>query len=444
MKILLIEDEKILRISLNKTLQKAGYAVCPCSDGAKAISVLDQENFDIVLTDIRLPGKDGIQILKYIQHHFPKIKVIMMTAFGSVESAVDALKLGATDYLTKPFSQEELLHKLASIRDFQSIEKENVELKNKLSLSTKIIGNSPSFLNLIEKIKLTAPTNHAILIEGESGTGKELIIDLIHQLSDRSDQALVKVNCAALSESLFESELFGHEKGAFTGALKQNIGRFERADGGTLFMDDIDDLPLPLQVKLLRVIQENEIERVGGEKTIPIDIRIIAATKVNLQKKMEKGEFRDDLFYRLNVVHMAVPALRNRPDDIPLLVAHFIEKHGAGHHITPAVMNVLQDFRWPGNVRELENAIIQMIALAQGDTLVASLLPRTLQQRKDFLNPSSGESLNQALSYSEKAMIESALEKCRWRQVDTAKMLNIPRTTLRSKMKKYGLVDKQV
>ncbi|MBT3300619.1 MAG: sigma-54-dependent Fis family transcriptional regulator [Candidatus Marinimicrobia bacterium] len=441
MKILLIEDEKILRISLSKTLQRAGYAVYPCDDGGKAISILGKEIFDLVLTDIRLPGKSGLDILKHIQKKHPNIKVIMMTAFGSVESAVGALKMGASDYLTKPFSQEELLHKLATIRDYQFIEKENIELKQKLNLSKKIIGNSPPFLNLIEKVSLTASSDHSILIEGESGTGKELIVDLIHEMSDRSKQPLIKVNCAALSESLFESELFGHEKGAFTGALKQNIGRFERANGGTLFIDDIDDLPMSLQVKLLRVIQENEIERVGGDKTISIDVRILAATKVNLQKKMEDGAFRDDLFYRLNVVHLPVPSLRDRPNDIPLLAAHFIGKHGSGHHITPAVMNLLQSYPWPGNVRELENAVIQMIALSQGDTLVASLLPKYLQEQKNHKPNPIDSSLSQTISSSEKTLIKEALEKCKWRQTDAAKLLNLPRTTLRSKMKKYGLVN---
>jgi DNA-binding NtrC family response regulator len=439
MKILLIEDEKILRISLSKMLQKAGYAVFPCENGLKAIDILEKEMFDLVLTDIRLPGKSGMDILKYIQKNYPNTKVILMTAFGSVESAVNALKVGASDYLTKPFSQEELLHKLATIRDYQSIKKENIELKQKLNLSKKIIGNSPVFLSLIEKINLTASSDHSILIEGESGTGKELIIDLIHEKSDRSKRPLIKVNCAALSESLFESELFGHEKGAFTGALKQNLGRFERANGGTLFIDDIDDLPLSLQVKLLRVIQENEIERVGGNKTISIDVRILAATKVNLQKQMEDGKFRDDLFYRLNVVHLLVPSLRNRSDDIPLLAAHFIKKHGSGHHITPAVMALLQSYHWPGNVRELENAIIQMIALSRGDTLVASLLPKYLQEQKKTKPNSDGSSLNQTISSSEKTIIKETLEKCRWQQTDAAKLLNIPRTTLRSKMKKYGL-----
>ncbi|MBC8344697.1 MAG: sigma-54-dependent Fis family transcriptional regulator [Candidatus Marinimicrobia bacterium] len=440
MKILLVEDEKILRISLDKTLQREGYAVFACDCGSKAISALGRESFDIVLTDLRMPGKSGMDVLKYVKREQSNIKVIMMTAFGTVESAVDALKLGAIDYLTKPFTQDELLHKLATIRDYHSIESENKALRHKLSLSTKVVGNSPLFQETIEKVKLTATSSHTILIEGKSGTGKELIVDLIHELSDRAQEPLVKVNCSALSESLFESELFGHEKGAFTGALKQNIGRFERANGGTLFIDDIDDLPLSLQVKLLRVIQENEIERVGGAVTIPIDVRVVAATKVDLRKKMEDGDFREDLFYRLNVVHITVPTLKDRQEDIPLLVAHFLEKHGSNHHITSAVMAQLNKYGWPGNVRELENVIVQMIALSPGDTLVASLLPGHFKKPQSIQKKDSKSSLKEKITKSEKTLIIAALEKSYWRQKDAAHILGIPRTTLRSKMEKFGLI----
>ena len=439
MKILLVEDEKILRISLNKTLQREGYAVYDCDDGAKAISTLSREFFDIVLTDIRMPGKNGMDILNYIKSNHPDTKVIMMTAFGTIESAVDALKLGATDYLTKPFIQDELLYKLATIRDYHSIESENKALKHKLSLSNKIVGNSSLFQETIEKAKLSATSNHTVLIEGKSGTGKELIVDLIHELSDRAQEPLIKVNCSALSESLFESELFGHEKGAFTGAVKQNIGRFERANSGTLFIDDIDDLPMALQVKLLRVIQESEIERVGGGAIIPIDVRVIAATKVALRKKMEAGEFREDLFYRLNVVHITVPPLKDRQEDIPLLVAHFLEKHGSNHHITSEVMTKLKTYRWPGNVRELENVIVQMIALTPGDTLVASLMPTHLGNTKSIPQKKANLTLKETMAESEKIIIINALEKCKWRQKDAADLLGIPRTTLRSKMERFGL-----
>ena len=439
MKILLVEDEKILRISLNKTLQREGYAVYACDNGTKAISTLSRESFDIVLTDIRMPGKNGMDILNYIKSNHQDTKVIMMTAFGTIESAVDALKLGATDYLTKPFIQDELLYKLAKIRDYHSIESENKALKHKLSLSTKIVGNSSLFQETIEKAKLSATSNHTVLIEGKSGTGKELIVDLIHELSDRAQEPLIKVNCSALSESLFESELFGHEKGAFTGAVKQNIGRFERANSGTLFIDDIDDLPMALQVKLLRVIQESEIERVGGGAIIPIDVRVIAATKVALRKKMEAGEFREDLFYRLNVVHITVPPLKDRQEDIPLLVAHFLEKHGSNHHITSEVMTKLKTYRWPGNVRELENVIVQMIALTPGDTLVASLMPTHLRNTKSIPQKKADLTLKETMAESEKIIIINALEKCKWRQKDAADLLGIPRTTLRSKMERFGL-----
>ncbi len=441
MKILLVEDEKILRISLDNTLKNAGYAVLPCSTGAKAITALDNETFDVVLTDIRLPEKDGMQILHHIQSNYPDTKVIMMTAFGSVESAVEALKKGASDYLTKPFSQDELLLRLSKIKEYQTVVSENIKLKQQLDAKTKIIGNSPLFLNTMDKVKLAATSDHTILIEGESGTGKEMIVDYIHETSSRVEFPLIKVNCSALSENLFESELFGHEKGAFTGALKKNIGRFERANNGTLFLDDIDDLSLGLQVNLLRAIQEGEIERVGGNKTIPVDVRIVAATKISLREKMKEGEFRDDLFFRLNVVHISLPRLNDRIDDIPLLTAHFLEKHGSNHHITPAVMEKLKNYSWPGNVRELENVIIQMIALAQGDTLVASLLPSHILNRESVQKQHIESSLKQTMAESEKNLIMDALEKCKWRQKDAAELLGIPRTTLRSKMDKLGLSE---
>jgi len=440
MKILLVEDEKILRISLDKTLRKAKFAVHSCDRGDTAISILQKETFDVILTDIRLPGSDGLEILQFVQKSLPTTKVILMTAFGSVESAVGALKMGAHDYLTKPFTQDELLHRLNQLRNLQSIIVENMSLREQLIDRQKLIGNSPKFLKVMDRTQLAAQGDHTVLIEGESGTGKELIVDMIHTLSDRREKPLIKINCSALPESLFESELFGYEKGAFTGATRQHIGRFERAKGGTLFLDDIDDLPKPLQVKLLRVIQEREIERIGGKKTIPVDFRLVAATKVDLRKMMEENIFRDDLFYRLNVITVDVPPLRNRKSDIPLLTAYFLEKHGKGHTVTRVVLQKLTEYSWPGNVRELENVIIQMIALTQGDTLTASLLPSQFVEQASSSKDSEISELNTAIAKSEKTMIVDALEQSKWRQNTAAKKLGIPRTTLRSKMKKYGLV----
>ena len=439
MKILLIEDEKILRVSLIKALRKAGYAVHPCSDGKKGAEALGKEVFDVVLTDLRLPGYDGIEILRRVKKRSPSTHVVLMTAYATVESAVEALKMGAHDYLTKPFSQEELLHRMAQLDSYQSLLSENRELKGRLSEKHEIIGNAPSFRRSLERIHQSAPGEHTVLLEGESGTGKELIADLLHDLSARKGGPLIKVSCSALPESLFESELFGHEKGAFTGAAKRSIGRFERADGGTIFLDDIDDLPKPLQVKLLRAIEEREIERVGGQQTISVDVRIVAATKVDLRHKMEEGEFRDDLFYRLNVVNVQIPPLRERQSDIPLLAAHSLDKFGDGYTMTPALLERFMEYQWPGNVRELENVIIQMIALAQEKTLEASLLPSHFHKPETALIDADASSLTEATTALEKSMILEALEKCKWRQKDAAEMLKVPRTTLRSKMQRYGL-----
>jgi DNA-binding NtrC family response regulator len=439
MRILLIEDEKILRVSLDKSLTKAGYIVSTCEDGSEALSNLAENKYDIVLTDIRLPNADGFEILNFISTNHPKTKVIMMTAFGSIEAAVDALKQGAVDYITKPFTKEELLHRLAKIRDYQSVLEENKELKKELKIKRKIIGEAPAFIKIIEQVKLAAAKDYTILIEGESGTGKELIVDLIHELSPRNNKTLIKVNCSALPEALFESELFGHEKGSFTGALKRNVGRFERANGGTIFLDDIDDLPYPMQVKLLRVLQEREIERIGGDKTIPIDIRLIVATKIDLKKEMESGKFRNDLFYRINVVRIKIPLLKERKSDIPFLVNHFLLKHGTQQKITPNVLKLLMEYDWPGNIRELENLIVQMIAISKNNILDDDLLPSHFTQNisTDII---TNDSLSINISNSEKKMITNALEKCKWSQKEAAKLLGIPRTTLRSKMKKYELI----
>jgi len=439
MRILLIEDEKILRVSLDKSLTKAGYTVSTCEDGSQALTNLAENKYDIVLTDIRLPNADGFEILDFISTNHPKTKVIMMTAYGSIEAAVNALKQGADDYITKPFTKEELLHRLAKIRDYQSVLDENKELKKELKIKRKIIGEAPVFIKTIEQVRLAASKDYTILIEGESGTGKELIMDLIHELSPRKNKPLIKINCSALPETLFESELFGHEKGSFTGALKQNIGRFERANGGTIFLDDIDDLPYSMQVKLLRVLQEREIERIGGNKIIPIDVRLIVATKVDLKKEMESGNFRNDLFYRINVVRIKMPLLKERKSDIPLLINHFLLKHGDQQSITPKVMNQLMNYDWPGNIRELENLIVQMIAISENKILNDDLLPAQFNNNIS-IDINANKSIATDLSNSEKIMINDALHKCKWNQKEAAKLLGIPRTTLRSKMKKYELI----
>jgi len=439
MKILLVEDEKILRISLDKSLKKEGYLVTSCEDGEEALRTLSKIKFDIVLTDIQLPKADGFAILDHVVENTPKTKVIMMTAYGSIEAAVKALKDGAYDYITKPFTKEELFHRLEKIKDLLSVLDENIKLKKALKVNRYIIGEDPAFQKTIEKVNLAAPTDHTILVEGASGTGKELIVELIHSLSNRKNKPLIKVNCSALSETLFESELFGHEKGAFTGAHKQNIGRFERANGGTLFFDDIDDLPADMQVKLLRVIQEGEIERVGGTKTIPVDVRLIVATKVDLQKEMEEGRFRNDFYYRINVVRIEIPPLAERKSDIPLLVNHFLNKHGQNQKVAPEVMENFMQYNWPGNVRELENLIVQMIATSQDDLLNINLLPNRFASDSDS-NEGLANSLADNISNSEKDLIVQALEKCKWRQKEAADLLKIPRTTLRSKMKKFDLI----
>ncbi len=325
MKILLIEDEKITRITLTNTLRKEGYQVVNSETGRDGLDHFRREHFDVVITDLRLPKMNGLDILKAVKEISPDCFVIVITAYATVETAVEALKMGAYDYLTKPFSPDKLLSMLDHIRQLRLVMDENARLKAKLQHLEKkvIIGKSPDMRKLLETIKVVAKNDYTVLIQGESGTGKEMVARALHEYSPRREKPFVPINCAVIPESLLESELFGHEKGAFSGAIKRHIGYFERAHQGTLFIDDIDDFPLNLQVKLLRVLQEREFYRVGGSESIPVDVRIVCATKIDLQEKVRQNLFREDLYYRLNIIPLKIPPLRERKEDILPLVEHF-------------------------------------------------------------------------------------------------------------------------
>lgn len=448
MKILIVEDEKITRITLRDTLQKDGYDVTACETGSAALEEIQQTSFDVVITDLRLPQISGIELLKAAKTKSAQCTVIVITAFATVETAVTALKLGAYDYLTKPFSPDKLLSMLRNIRQFQSIVEENSQLKEKISRfeNRPIIGNAPSMRRLFQTIAAVANRDHTVLIEGESGTGKELVARALHQQSYRSKNAFIAVNCAALPESLFESELFGHEKGAFTGANRLHQGYLERAHQGTLFIDDIDDFPYPLQVKLLRALQEREIQRVGGQQVIPVDVRVICASKVDLRTLLPTGKFREDLYYRLNIIILKIPPLRDRKEDIPLLIDHFIAKHNDGTSVKRLRSDQLEKFMnyaWPGNVRELENTIERMLALPDGEEFMEFLLdafpsaPEATQPEleNEFRNYTS---LVDFLAEKEQQIIFWALETAGQNISEAARLLKIPRSTLRSKMEKLG------
>ncbi len=443
MKILLIEDEKITRISLTDTLKKVGYEVQSSDTGTEGLDLFEKNDFDVVITDLRLPKTNGLDILKSIKEKDSTCEVIVMTAFATVETAVKALKLGAYDYLTKPFSPDELLSMLAHIREMYDIRYENKRLKKRIeSFENKmLIGESPVMRKLNETIKLVAQREYSILIEGKSGTGKELVARSVHLQSSRRDKPFIAINCAAIPETLLESELFGHEKGSFSGAVKQHRGYFERANNGTLFVDDIDDFPMFLQVKLLRVLQEHEFQRVGGSETIKLNIRIISATKVDLLKLVQAKNFREDLYYRLNIIPIQLAPLAERKEDIPKLVEHFLEKHGAGEQkmkFTTNVYESLMQYDWPGNVRELENIVERLIALPALDVL------QLLKPRQEFIEeppekkPTSFDNYNfeEYIKNKEREIISWALQKTTNNISTAAKLLGLPRSTLRSKMEK--------
>jgi len=449
MNILLVEDEKISRVTIHDTLQKKGHKVTACETGRKGIEAFNKSDYDLVLTDLRLPSMTGIDILKYVKQKDESTFVIVMTAFGTIENAVHALKLGAYEYITKPFSYDELFILLDKIQDYKNLIEENQKLKTALASPRQIIGNSPAMKKILDTIETVAISDFSILIVGETGTGKELIADAIHSQSTRKDKTFIKINCAALSETLLESELFGHEKGAFTGAIKMKKGRFEMADQGTIFLDEVDDIPISMQVKLLRVLQEKEIERVGSGETISVDVRIIAATKSNLHDKVKKGEFREDLYYRLNVVPINIPPLREHVNDLPDLLNYFLIKHDVTNKIdsfSQHCIEELSNYKWPGNIRELENVVQRMIAFAPSKIITAENLPGRIKPTQV-----SGEIFNysilrdKAVSFEnlseefEKKLLSWALEQAKQNKSKAADMLQLRRSTFRSKLIKYGL-----
>lgn len=452
MKIMLVEDEKITRKTLTDILKKENYDVSSFMDGTEAYNYLIHNNFDVIITDLRLPGINGMEILKKAKELNQKTIVIVITAYATVETAIESLKLGAYDYLLKPFSPEQLLSILKHIEHLSLVLSENEKLKGRLALFEKktIIGSSSKVKAFMDMIKIIAPQDLTVLIQGESGTGKELCARTIHNLSLRKEKDFIAINCAVIPETLLESELFGHEKGSFTGAIKRHTGYFEKANGGTLFIDDIDDLPLSIQVKLLRVLQEKEISRVGSTENIPIDVRIICATKVDLKEHVEQKLFREDLFYRLNIIPILLPPLRDRMEDIPELVVHFLRKHGGEDKIqflSDEIYSLLNYYNWPGNIRELENIVERMLALSAHDKLNVSVLQslktnnNQIKSGADFFEDYPG--FDNYMLIKEKEIISWALNKAGNNVTAASKILKIPRTTLRSKMEKLSLQSLQ-
>ncbi len=451
--ILIVDDEKNYPMIIGEILQEEGYTTITASSGMEALDIFKNEIINLVLTDVKMPGISGIQLLENIKEINPDIPVIIMTAYGSVEKAVEAMHKGAYTFILKPFENQELIAHIAKAITVYKIIQENSMLRDAVSSRysfDNIIGKAKSMQKIYEIIKKVAPSNANVLIEGESGTGKELVAKSVHYNSPRKDQALIAVNCSAFAETLLESELFGHEKGAFTGANALKKGRFELSDKGTLFLDEIAELPISLQAKLLRVLQEKTIERVGGTRSIPIDFRLIAATNKNLETEVKNGNFREDLYYRLNVVKTVIPPLRERTEDIPLLVQHFIEKYTDEQNalstvsgITQEAVKILCDYQWKGNVRELENIIERCIILGSGKLITPSDLPLKVRQNTSSFLDLNGipqdAGLVETLTAVEKRMIQRAMKISGNVQTKAAQLLGIGKSGLNQKLKKFNL-----
>jgi len=451
MRILLAEDEESIAVTLKDSLEEAGFHVDHAPDTDGALELLARWNPDLVLTDIRMPGEGGMRLLQSAVEQDKHRPVILMTGYGTVEQAVEAMRIGAAQYIQKPFRNEAVVAMALRLMRERTLAAENEQLRTEIAkleakssdVMGEMVGRSKAMHEVFGLIATVAPTEATILIEGESGTGKERVAKAIHERSARKGGAFVAISCAALPESLLEAELFGHERGAFTDAHKERRGRFELADGGSLFLDDIDDMPLPTQVKLLRVIQERSFERLGGEKTRKLDIRIIAATKLSLRGMVREGSFREDLFYRINVVPLKLPPLRERDGDVPLLVQHLIERHGAGkpYSVSAATLQLMERYPWPGNVRELENAVQRAIALSGGTKELRreALLTLDPRWRGAVETPDEVRPLREVLREHEITHIKMALEQTGGHRTHTAKLLGISRKVLWEKLRDFGI-----
>ena len=461
--VLIVDDEVNIRRVLAAMLKREGYEVTTAADGEQALGVLHRTPVHVVVTDLVMPRLGGMELLRRVTADFPDVPVILITAHGSVDSAVAALKAGAFDYVTKPFEQEELKKVIAKATRAHDLERQNVHANFTDGDRPPLVGQSAAMRAIYDMVARVADSPSTVLITGESGTGKELIAKALHRGSIRRDKPLIKVNCAAIPKDLVESELFGYERGAFTGAVASKPGRFELADGGTLFLDEIGEVPVEMQVKLLRALQESEFERVGGVKTLRVDVRLIAATNRDLKALIADGRFREDLFYRLAVVPIALPALRERREDIPLLVRHFIEKYDQRlgkrvEGIEDEALQVLMGYAWPGNIRELENLMERSVLFADGPLILASALPESLRERGappaqpiaavgplgSIAAPSGAsmkEIVRQAQAELERELIARALDETGGNVTRAAKRLQISRKSLQVKMKELGFRD---
>ncbi len=436
--ILIVDDESVVRDSLGKWFEEEGYTVDTASSAREALLKLPRQRWDLAVVDIKMPGMDGLDLQRKIREIDPEISIVIMTGYASVETAVRALKEGAYDYITKPFDPDDLAHLIRKALEHRRMKEENTRLRQSLEVAQAVdlVGRSPAMQKVTDMIRTVAPNDTTVLVTGESGTGKELVARSIHNLSPRRFMPMVVIHCGALTETLLESELFGHEKGAFTGAQYRKKGMFEVAEGGTVFLDEISDISLKTQTDLLRVLQEKEVTRVGGTQAVKVDFRVVAATNKDLEGLVKEGTFRPDLFYRLNVFGIRIPALRERREDIPHLVDHFIRKYAQVMNkrftsISKPALELLMNYDWPGNVRELENAVERAMVIGREPEIQAPDFPLQLGPVEQ---PSPGETLEDV----ERSHILKTLEECHWNQSRAARVLKIDRVTLYNKIKKYG------
>lgn len=445
-RIFVIDDEEILRVTIADDLTDAGYSVEVFDDPDNLLERLRQQSADVVITDIKMPKMDGLELLRRIKTQYPEISVIVMTAYGSVNSAIEAMKQGAYDYLTKPFTAVELILRLNKIRELSELKKENSQLRDQVTTSyafRSIVGRGPFVRELYQSIETVAASNTSVLITGETGTGKELIAHVIHHTSARRLKPFIKVSCAILSRDIFESELFGHERGAFTGAIKDKTGKFEMAEGGTIYLDDVDDIPLDLQVKLLRALEEREIEKVGGSTVIKIDVRVLASSKADLRKLVENGKFREDLFYRLNVFPIHLKPLRERQEDIEALFMFFARQFAPGITVSlePVALEKLKAYPWYGNVRELRNIVERLILLHPDGKIGIRHLPCEINQVTSAraLVELGRKPLADLMEEIEMNALKYAVEISSGNKTKAAELLGMPVSTLRTKMEKYQI-----
>jgi DNA-binding NtrC family response regulator len=451
-RILIADDEEIMRDVLSDLLSSEFYKVDLAENGARALELIRENEYEVVLLDLMMPELDGLQVLEELKKIENSPIAVVLTAFGSIERAVKATKLGAFDFITKPFKNDELLLSVKNAMEHHHLLEENRRLKNSLRERysfQNIVGKSTGMQQVFDLISQVAPRRSTVLVQGESGTGKELVAKAIHAASGRADGPFIAINCGNIPSDLLESELFGHVRGAYTGATNAKKGLFEAADGGTLFLDEVATISMEIQAKLLRVIQEREFRRLGGLENVKVDVRIIAATNMDLQTAVRQGIFRDDLYYRLNVIVIKIPPLRERSGDIPLLSEHFIKKYSDENQsdnlvLEPSAMKILMDYEWPGNVRELENVIERAVVLSPGKTIVSDLFPRSITMPSPESHGDSMQdqtSLKERVGNFEKSIIIAALEKTDWNQKKAAQLLSVNATTLSEKLKRLRIKE---